>query len=58
MPNLKSHFSDLGIEELEVESRRLFVTVENSLLFVTSIVLLCDRISDYEMDEFVKTLQK
>lgn len=58
MPNLKFHFSDLGIEELEVESRRLFVTVENSLLFVTSIVLLCDRISDYEMDEFVKTLQK
>ena len=58
---LKSHFAEMSIEQLEQESKRLFLSMNDKderLLFATSIMILCDRVSEYEFDNFIKTLQQ
>ena len=58
---LKSHFDEMSIEQLEQESKRLFLSMNNlneRLLFSASIVILCDIVSEYEFDNFIKTLQQ
>jgi len=53
---LKAYFSDMSIEEVMAESKKLIG--RDNLLFSASIVILCERLSDYEFDEFIKTLQQ
>lgn len=53
---LKAHFADMSIEEVMAESKKLIG--RDNLLFSASIVILCDRVSEYEFDEFIKTLQE
>ena len=58
---LKSYFAEMSIEQLEQESKRLFLSMNDKderLLFATSIMILCDRVSEYEFDNFIKTLQQ
>ena len=58
---LKSHFAKMSIEQLEQESKRLFLSMNNKserLLFAASIMILCDRVSEYEFDSFIKILQQ
>lgn len=58
---LKSHFDEMSIEQLEQESKRLFLSMNDKnerLLYTASIMILCDRVSEYEFDNFIKTLQQ
>ena len=58
---LKSHFAGMSIEQLEQESKRLFLSMNESneqLLFSASLAILFDRISEYEFDNFIKALQQ
>ena len=58
---LKSHFTGISIEQLEQESKRLFLSMNDPnerLLYTASIMILCDRVSEYEFDNFIKTLQQ
>ena len=58
---LKSHFTGMSIEQLEQESKRLFLSMNDKserLLFAASIMILCDRVSEYEFDNFIKILQQ
>ena len=58
---LKSHFDEMSIEQLEQESKRLFLSMNDRnerLLYTASIMILCDRVSEYEFDNFIKTLQQ
>lgn len=58
---LKSHFANMSIEQLEQESKRLFLSMNDKnerLLYTASIMILCDRVSEYEFDNFIKTLQQ
>lgn len=58
---LKSHFTKMSIEQLEQESKRLFLSMNDNserLLFAASIMILCDRVSEYEFDNFIKALQQ
>lgn len=58
---LKSNFTGMSIEQLEQESKRLFLSMNDRnerLLYTASIMILCDRVSEYEFDNFIKTLQQ
>ena len=58
---LKSHSTGMSIEQLEQESKRLFLSMNDKnerLLYTASIMILCDRVSEYEFDNFIKTLQQ
>ena len=58
---LKYHFDNISIEQLEQESKRLFLSMNDKnerLLYTASIMILCDRVSEYEFDNFIKTLQQ
>lgn len=58
---LKSHFDEMSIEQLEQESKRLFLSMNDRnerLSYTASIMILCDRVSEYEFDNFIKTLQQ
>ena len=52
---LKSHFQNMSIEEIEVETKNLMG--KDNLLFSAGVTILCNRVSGYEFDEFIKTLQ-
>ena len=61
LQELKNHFDKMSIEQLEQESKRLFLSMNESneqLLFSASIAILFDRISEYEFDNFIKALQQ
>jgi hypothetical protein len=53
---LKSHFQNMSIEEIQKSAYTLYLG-GNKLFFATAILLLSDRISEFELNEFIKTLQ-
>ena len=58
--DLKSHFTGMSIEQLEQESKRLFLSMNDlneRLLFSASIAILGESVTEYEFDNFIKTLQ-
>lgn len=52
---LKSHFQNMSIDEIEAETKNLMG--KDNLLFSAGITILCNRVSEYKFDEFIKALQ-
>jgi len=52
---LKAHFAEMSIEEIELETKSLMG--KDNLLFSAGVTILCNRVSEWAFDEFIKTLQ-
>lgn len=57
LSELKDHFAGMSIEKIESESKKLYLE-GNNLLFAASIIILCNSVSEWELNNFIITLQE